>query len=271
MPDQTKYTQKLSGARVLVIGGTSGIGFCVAEASVELGASIVIVSSSSSDRVKVAVSKLQQAYPSTKCEISGQVCNLGDEATLEKNVQALFSAATSEGSQKLDHVIFTAGDALAAKSIHEVDMDFIKQAGMVRFFAPLLVAKHAAKHLASGPASSITLTTGAVSQQPIPNWSVVGSYATGLHGMTRNLALDLKPLRVNLVSPGGVRTELWNNIPEQTRETMLEGMGKKTATGTIASPEDVAEAYLYCMRDHNVTGSVVSTNGGSLIMGAADH
>ena len=79
-------------------------------------------------------------------------------------------------------MIYTAGDALAQMSLESVDFGKIKQAGMVRFFGPLLVAKHAASYLTGGPKSSITLTTGAVSERPIQNWSVVNSYATGLQG-----------------------------------------------------------------------------------------
>jgi len=148
----------------------------------------------------------------------------------------------------------------------EADMAFIKQAGMVRFFAPMLLGKLLPAHLRPGPGSSYTITTGAVSEHPIADWSVVGSFATGLHGLTRQLALDLKPLRVNLISPGAVETELWNGLPEDKRREMMKGFEAKMATGRVGRPEDVAESYLYCMRDGNVTGSVVSTNGGHLIM-----
>ena len=110
------------------------------------------------------------------------------------------------------------------------------------------------------------MTTGAVSEHPIPDWSVVGSYATGLHGLTRQLALDLRPLRVNLVSPGAVETELWDGLEAGEREGMMQGFGAKMATGRVGRPEDVAEAYLYAMRDGNLSGSVVSSNGGSLVM-----
>lgn len=137
---------------------------------------------------------------------------------------------------------------------------------MVRFFAPLLLGKLLPSHLRPGPGSSFTITTGAVSEHPIPDWTVVGSYATGLHGLTRQLAVDLKPLRVNLVSPGAVETELWNGIPEDKRKDFLKGFEAKMATGKVGRPEDVAESYLYCMRDANVTGSVISTNGGSLVL-----
>lgn len=224
------------------------------------------ISSSNPDRVAAAVSKLQTAYPSAKSRVSGHACNLNDEATLESNLAALLDKTTSNASKPLDHVIYTAGDALAAVKIGDADMAFIKQAGMVRFFAPMLLGKLLPAHLRPGPSSSYTITTGAVSEHPIPDWSVVGSYATGLHGLTRQLALDLKPLRVNLVSPGAVETQLWDSMPEDKRKAMMKSFETKMTTGKVGQPEDVAESYLYCMRDANITGSVISTNGGHLIM-----
>jgi NAD(P)-dependent dehydrogenase (short-subunit alcohol dehydrogenase family) len=290
MPDQVKYANKLQGKNVLVIGGSSGshsslshpylprkhltsltrtpitgIGYAVAEASLEFGCTVTI-SSSNPDRVAKAVSKLQASYPSASNRISGHACNLGDEETLESNLAALLDETTAKNSNKLDHVVFTAGDALASAKLADVDMAFIKKAGMVRFFAPMLLGKLLPTYTAPGPDSSYTITTGAVSEHPIPDWSVVGSYATGLHGLTRQFALDLKPLRVNLISPGAVETELWDGLPEEQRGSVLEGFAKKMATGRVGRPEDVAEGYLYCMRDGNLTGSVVSSNGGSLVM-----
>ncbi|KAL8716360.1 MAG: hypothetical protein Q9220_000267 [cf. Caloplaca sp. 1 TL-2023] len=203
MSDSKKYTAKLTGSKVLIIGGTSGIGFAVAEASLEYGAH-VIISSSQESRVQSSISRLLKSYPSAKDRLSGHVCELSTPA-LEDNIKTLFSKTGT-----VDHIVCTAGDKLATMPIDEATLEGVQQAGMVRYFAPLLIAKHGSKHLSPGPTSSITLTTGTVSQKPIPAWSVVGSYAAGLHGMTRNLALDLAPIRVNLISPGAVETEMWN-------------------------------------------------------------
>lgn len=243
----------------------TGIGYAVAEASLEFGCTVTI-SSSNPDRVAKAVSKLQASYPSSSNRISGHACNLNDEVTLESNLAALLDETTAKNSNKLDHVVFTAGDALASAKLADVDMAFIKKAGMVRFFAPMLLGKLLPAYIRPGPDSSYTITTGAVSEHPIPDWSVVGSYATGLHGLTRQFALDLKPLRVNLISPGAVETELWDRLPEDKRGEIMEGFVSKMATGRVGRPEDVAEGYLYCMRDGNLTGSVISSNGGSLVM-----
>ena len=74
-------------------------------------------------------------------------------------------------------------------------------------------------------------TTGSVAEKPIPGWSVVASYATGLHGMVRNLAVDLKPVRVNLASPGPVDTELWKEMGEGEKKNMFKEIEGKVPTG----------------------------------------
>ncbi|KAL8767790.1 MAG: hypothetical protein Q9209_005784 [Squamulea sp. 1 TL-2023] len=260
MPNSTKYTSKLSGARVLIIGGTSGIGFAVAEASLEHGAH-VIISSSQESRVKSSIERLLSAYPSAKDRLSGYACDLSSP-TIEDDITSLFSK-----TGQLDHIVFTAGDKLATIPIHGASLEKIQQAGMVRFFAPLLVAKHGFKILSPGPASSITLTTGTVSEKPIAGWSIVASYAAGQHGMIRNLAFDLAPVRVNLVSPGAVETEMWSTMPpEQMQQFKQDIERNKTTTKKIGQPGDVAEAYLYLMKDRNCTGAVIDTNGGSLLV-----
>lgn len=162
----------------------------------------------------------------------------------------------------MDHIVFTAGDKLATVSIHESTLKTIQAAGQVRFFAPLLVAKVGSKYLSPGPESSIVLTTGSVAELPLPNWSVVASYAAGLHGMTRNLALDLKPIRVNLVSPGVIDTELWKDMSAEAKEVLFKRMAEKHPTGRVGKPEEVAEAYLWLMKDTNVTGFVASSDSG---------
>lgn len=259
MTDQTKYTSKLKNAHILIIGGSSGLGFTAAEAALEQGARVTI-SSSQQSRVSNALNRLEQSYPSAEGRVGGYACSLGDQSTLEQEVEALFQKVGN-----LDHIVYTAGDRLATMPIREATLPQIIQAGTVRFFAPLIVAKVGSRYLSPGPKSSITITTGAVSERPIPDWTVVGSYAGGLQSMTRGLALDLKPIRVNLISPGGVDTELWDHMEEDKRQQLIESLAKSTATGAVGKPEDVAEAYMYCLRDENLTGSMISTNGGALL------
>ena len=84
--------------------------------------------------------------------------------------------------------------------------------------------------------------------------------------MTRGLALDLAPIRINLVSPGFVDTEMWNHIEKEQYSDMKEAIAKKNTTGRVATGEDLAESYLCAMKDQNLSGSVLSSNGGTLLM-----
>ena len=260
MADSKKYSNKLVGARVLIIGGSSGIGYCVAEACLEFGASVVI-SSSSQSRIDSSISQLLKTYPSAQRRIEGYACDLSSPS-VEANIERLLQRC---GSPQFDHIVFTAGDSLATSKLSDTTLESMQKAAMVRFNAPLLLAKHAPQHLKPGPASSITLTTGSVSRKPIKDWSVVAGYATGIHGTMRNLALDLAPIRVNLISPGPVMTPLWDGKSEEEKAEFIADVKGKLTTGEVGRPEDVAESYLYVMRDWNVSGSVIDTNGGSLL------
>lgn len=123
MSDSTKYSSKLRDFRILVIGGSSGIGFCVAEACVENGA-IVTVSSSNKSRVNKAVEKLKGSYPSATQRIFGLNVDLSNADTLEDELKTLLESTKEKlGGQMLDHVVFTAGNSIAT----------IKLEDMVRF------------------------------------------------------------------------------------------------------------------------------------------
>ncbi|KAL9570429.1 hypothetical protein ACKAV7_005437 [Fusarium commune] len=122
--------------------------------------------------------------------------------------------------------------------IPQITLDAVHRAGHVRFAVPLLLSKYAQRHLKPTYQSSFTLTSG----------------------VTRNLALDMKPLRVNLVSPGAVET------PLHGPGGVTDEMKAHTTLGKAGLPEEVAEAYLYLMKDANATGSCIDTNGGSFLV-----
>jgi NAD(P)-dependent dehydrogenase (short-subunit alcohol dehydrogenase family) len=185
-------------------------------------------------------------------------CNLGNENTAEKSVHKLF-----EQTGKLDHIIFTVADFLAIMPIEDISIDKMQKAGLLRFYVPLLTAKYAPRYLNPGPRSSITFTTGSVAQKPLPQWAVIVSYATAIERMTRRLALDVKPIRVNCVAPGVVDTNLWT---DEQRNAVFPGLAASLPIGRITRAEDVAEAYLYLVKDENVDGTMISTNGGALLV-----
>jgi len=252
-----KYN-KLAGKHVLIIGATSGIGFAVAEASLSAGASITI-SSSSASRVESTVQKLSTDFPNSKT--SGQACDLS-KPSVEQEIEALFDKIG-----KVDHIVYTAADKLASMPVQEITRDKIIAAGQMRFIAPMLVAKVGSRYLSAGPEASIIMTTGSIWEHPIPDWTVVAAYGGGICSMARNLALDLKPIRVNAVSPGMVDTVLWDaSMTQEQKEEMFKSQAAKHPTGRVAKAEEIAEAYVYLMKDCNITGRIVSTDSGALLV-----
>jgi NAD(P)-dependent dehydrogenase (short-subunit alcohol dehydrogenase family) len=130
-----------------------------------------------------------------------------------------------------------------------------------------MVAKYGSPLLNPGTASSIILTGGTVSIKPARNWSVIAAWASSLHGMVKNLSVDLG-VRVNLVTPGGVDTEMWDTLgfDQKMKEAWAKGFEKTTVTGRAGRVEDIVQAFLYCMKDENVVGATIMTEGGLSIM-----
>lgn len=257
-----KYSSKLHNTRVLVLGGTSGMGFCVAEAALEHGAQVCI-SGSKPAKLDRAVSRLQVAYPDQASKVSGHVCDLSQAQELESNLDALLKVAAADA--KLDHIVFTAGDALKIVPVAEATVETIQKSGNIRFLGPLLLAKLAPKYLSPGPQSSITLTGGTMSHRPTKGWTVIAAWGSGIEGITRGLAVDLAPVRVNMVSPGAVHIELFDDIPTDRLEGVLQGFKDGALIGKVGTPENLAEAYLYFMKDHFATGSILQSDGGRLL------
>ncbi|KAL8828604.1 MAG: hypothetical protein Q9170_006533 [Blastenia crenularia] len=257
----SKYLSKLGDKRVLVLGGTSGIGFCVAEAALEHDA-FVIVSSSTQAKIDKTISRLRESYPTKASKISGHVCDLAQLSSLETNVKALFEAATDNNTKKIDHVVYTAGNTTSSPKVSELTVESIQTVGNVRFFGALVLAKYAPLYMTPGFHSSITLTSGTIANKPFKDRTIMAAWGSGVEGIMRGLAVDLAPIRVNLVSPGAVVTEIFAGVPEG----VLDEFKKQTLTGELGTPEDLAEAYLQCMKNRFMTGCVVRNDGGRALV-----
>ncbi|KAF2187703.1 NAD(P)-binding protein [Zopfia rhizophila CBS 207.26] len=261
------HPNKLQNARVLVFGGTSGIGFATASLCLSQG-SYVTISGSNQGRIDNTVKRLHDAYPSIpKDRVSGYVVDLLDTPSLESNLKSLFETITSNGANKIDHIAFTAGDSLAIPKIQEVTAESSMQLGKVRLVAPIIIAKllSTGTYMASSPSSSFTITGGVNTKKPLPGWAMGSAWGSMAEGLMRGLAVDLKPIRVNLVEPGAIQTPLLQGFIDRTGPGVLDMFKKGTLTGEVGQPEDTAEAYAWFMKDRFATGTVAQTNGGSLL------
>ncbi|KAF8888709.1 hypothetical protein CPB84DRAFT_1786012 [Gymnopilus junonius] len=258
----TDKFHKLANKHVLIIGGTSGIGFGVAEGVLSSGGSVTI-SSSQQSSIDSAIARLQTSYPNAP-KPRGFPVDLSSPS-VEQNLEKLF-----EQVGKVDHIVYTAGDKLVTIPLQDVTYEKILAAGQVRAFAALLAVKVGSRYLTNpkSPECSIVLTTGSISEHPREHWSVVATFGAGLLGMTRNLALDLKPVRVNCVAPGVVDTEMWEKggMSADVKKGLFGSVASAQPTGRVAGPDDIAEAFLYLLKDRNVTGRCISTDGGVMLV-----
>lgn len=162
-----------------------------------------------------------------------------------------------------DFLIHTAGDPLSIKPLEQLDYDAILQAGEVRFFSAILAAKVARPHLRKG--GSILLTTGSICSHPMPDWVAVAGFAGALPSLGRQLAYDLSKydLRVNVVAPGAVETELWDGMPADARRGMMQQIAQKALTAKVGQPNEVAQTYMGLLKDTNITGQTIHTDSGN--------
>jgi NAD(P)-dependent dehydrogenase (short-subunit alcohol dehydrogenase family) len=235
---------KLDGARVVVIGGASGVGFAVAAAALEAGAEVV-VGSSQTARIEAAAEKLGRGA-------RGQTVDVREEAS----VATFFEAAGS-----FDHLVFTAGDwGQMSGATRDLDVEASKARMEVRFWGAARAAKHAIRQIASE--GSITLTGGMLAHRPRPGAPLTTASAHTTEGLAMGLARDLAPIRVNAVCLGLIMSE----VVQTMGEAMVKGFTANLPLARGGTVEEAAEAYLYLMRATYVTGQIVRVDGGASLV-----
>ncbi|KAK4450181.1 hypothetical protein QBC34DRAFT_324243 [Podospora aff. communis PSN243] len=251
----TKYTDKLIGKKIAVIGGSSGIGFGAASLLLEASADITIISSSQ-ENVTSALSRLGGPSPNLR----GLVGDVRDEAAF---TQLLLSIAP------LDHLVFSSVDKIIRGSLADADLEEAKHLFGVKFWGSFVVGKALARHDIVKPGGSLTLTSGAAALRPKKGAAIGSALNAGVIASAAALADELsgKRVRVNTVVPGLVRTELWDKLghSKEKQDEIFESGAKKLPVGFVATPEDVAEAYLYLVRADYSNGATIVIDGGGSI------
>ena len=133
-----------------------------------------------------------------------------------------------------------------------------------RFVGALSVVRAAAPSLRAG--GSIVLTSGNAGQRPGPGWALGASICGAMDALTRELALELAPIRVNAVAPGVTRSPLWNNMSTTDLAQMYHHIAATVPVGRLGEAEDVARAYVYLMEQAMATGTVLLVDGGAVLV-----
>lgn len=254
----SRYAKKLQGKRVLFFGGTVGIGFAVAQAANENGASLIITGSNQ-ERLDEAARKL---HTEGATGVETHIIDLVKTDELDQAFPALLKAASHDGAKPIDHIVWTAGDRGAIFSdLAGLNDKTFHAATAVRLTAAVLLSRALLttefKYFKKSASSSITFTGGSGATTVITRL-----VAEALFGLVKGLALEIAPIRANVVQPGLTLTEVMlQKLPEPAQKDAAQG----TLTKVLATPEDVAEAYLYVMKNNSVTGQALISDSGKTV------
>jgi NAD(P)-dependent dehydrogenase (short-subunit alcohol dehydrogenase family) len=232
----------LKEKKVVIIGGSSGMGLASARAAAAEGA-YVLIAGRSKDRLKKALD-----------EIEGEADAHSLDVTREEEVRDFFATLGT-----YDHLVTTAASGAVGPFL-EIESSAVRSVFESKFWGQY----HAARYGATGirPGGSITMFAGVASVKPLPGLVAYAAVNGAIEGLCRTLAVELAPLRVNVISPGIVMTPAYAAMPEREREAMFQALADKLPVKRVGRPEDVARTVLYLMQNGYSTGTVSYVDGG---------
>src|SRR5260221_5126516 len=233
----------LTNSRVLVVGGSSGIGQATAQAAAELGARVTIAARSA-EKLAAAVVAIGRGIEAQTLDVTS------DEA-----VAAFFSAAPV-----YDHVIISAAQTKMA-AVKELGLADAYQSVQSKFWGAYRIARAAALR----PGGSLTFVTGYLSVRPKKGAALQGAINAALEGLTKGLALELAPIRVNAVSPGLVDTPLYAAMASDVRQAMYQRAAAHLPAGLVGQPQHIATQIMAFLGNPYITGSIVYVDRGGAI------
>lgn len=236
----------MAGQRVVVVGGTSGMGLATVRATASLGADVVAAG---------------RRPPADREEIDG-VQQAEVDVTDEVSVRRLF-----DDLGPLDHLLVTASPGSPAAFL-EQDLPEARTFMDGKFFGSWTCARYAAPGLRGG--GSITFVTGGAAVRPPTHGSMITAAFAAVEGLTRALAIELGPRRVNTIRPGYTDSAMWSFLPETDRHDLRQRVARAMPVGRMGTPDDIAQAAVFVMTNPQVTGAVLEVTGGETLVDSLD-
>jgi NAD(P)-dependent dehydrogenase (short-subunit alcohol dehydrogenase family) len=233
----------IEGARVLVMGGTSGVGRATAALLSEQGCEVILTGRS------------YERLRETADAVPGVSAHRVD-ALQRGQVDALLHQLGA-----IDHLVVCVSGGEGAGRFATLDLQGLRRAFTAKTLAQLEVVQAALPHL--DPAGSVTLITAASARAALPGTAGLAAVNGALEAAVRPLAAELAPLRVNAVSPGVVDTPWWNGLAEAERGAYFSAVASHLPAGRIGRPYDIATAVAFLISNTFVTGHILAVDGGA--------
>lgn len=235
--------------RVVIIGGSSGIGLATARLLAESGASVTIAGRQQA-RVDAALAQLQTGQR----DVSGAVV----DATSTEELRDFFWQVGS-----LDHLVLSLSGGEGQGDFRTLDLAALQRGFEAKFWPCVFAAQASLNTLRAD--GSLTFVTAASARTSLAGTAGLAAINGALNAMIPTLALELKPLRVNAVSPGVIRTAWWDKLPAEARERYFAQMAAGLPVQRIGEPEDVAQTIQFLLTNGFMTGCIIDCDGGARI------
>ncbi|MFG6196482.1 SDR family oxidoreductase [Nonomuraea sp. JJY05] len=230
--------------RVVIVGGTSGIGLAAA-ARLAAGGAEVVVTGRSEERLRSALKQLGD-------QARGEAVDARDTGAM----RALF-----EGLGTVDHLVVTLTGRGGAGPLSSLTGEGLTEAVRNKLVPHLLTAQAALGVL--NPEGSITFVTAASAGAALPGIATLAAVNGAIEAAVPGLAVELAPIRVNAVSPGVIDTDWWSEIGDEARAAFMESAATSLPVRRVGRPEDVAATIEYVVRNAYTTGIVLTVDGGA--------
>ncbi len=242
-------TPALASRHVLVLGATKGIGFALAGQLLAQGAQVTL-SGRTDDGVARALSRLHAEFPAARA--NGLVLDLREHAA---------ARTVLAGVGAVDHLVLCGSSDVAWGPFASLSMEALERALHMKLAGYLNAAQAVLPQLAAQ--GSITFVGGAASRAAMPGTAGLAAVNGALEAVTRTLARELAPLRVNMVSPGMTATEAYDGMPAAARAAQFEAVAARLPVRRIGAPQDIAQAIRFVLENSFVTGNIVDVDGGA--------
>lgn len=243
-PGTYRLDRPLADQRVVVVGGTSGMGRGAVALALEAGASVVSVGR------RPLVERPETAAPPPR--LSHDVADVADEASITALFQRL---------GQFDHLLITAAPPPGSWGpFLQSDLKSAQSYLQQKFFGSWACARHAVPHLRAG--GSITFLTGGLAVERRAGASIVSATFAALEALGSALAVELGPIRVNTIRPGLVDSEMWNFLAAAQRQELRAWAEQAFPARRIGTPDDIGHAAVFLMTNRYVTGTVLEVSGG---------